>query len=67
MLTEHFSLLAPSVSHEGLGRWRSPELVNSDSKVVVPTAAADVWALGCTLFEVNALIELATWLLYTTD
>lgn len=55
MLTEHFGLLAPSIFREGLTRWMSPELIDPDAEdeAMVPTTSSDVWALGCTLFEVS--------------
>jgi serine/threonine protein kinase len=54
MLTEHFGLLAPSISQVDLSRWMSPELVNPDTEEEPrPTTASDVWALACTLFEVS--------------
>ncbi|KAF8594491.1 kinase-like protein [Ceratobasidium sp. AG-I] len=52
--TRSFALLAPSISYAGLSRWMSPELVNFDPEEGAPrpTTASDVWALGCTLYEI---------------
>ncbi|KAG8795266.1 hypothetical protein FRC12_016613 [Ceratobasidium sp. 428] len=45
--------LVPSVNLAGLSRWLSPELIDfGDGDVAKPTKASDVWALGCTLFEI---------------
>lgn len=46
--------LVPSVVFTGFSRWMSPELfdLNLDGTDVPPTLASDVWALGCTIFEI---------------
>jgi serine/threonine protein kinase len=52
MLTQEFLTLAPSVLLTGICRWMSPELLESKGKVV-GTIASDIWALGCTMYEVS--------------
>ncbi|CAE6514096.1 unnamed protein product, partial [Rhizoctonia solani] len=48
-----FEFFAPSVSQAGQIRWTSPELLQaSGDQRPTPTTASDVWALGCTLFEI---------------
>ncbi|KAF8597270.1 kinase-like protein, partial [Ceratobasidium sp. AG-I] len=55
-LTRNIAVLVPSISHAGLSRWMSPELVNFDpgegNATPTPTTASDVWAVGCTLYEI---------------
>ncbi|EUC56139.1 tyrosine kinase catalytic domain protein [Rhizoctonia solani AG-3 Rhs1AP] len=55
-LAEEFGLSAPSISPADRARWSSPELLNADTddqlKAPTCTIASDVWALGCTLFEI---------------
>ncbi|CAE6486939.1 unnamed protein product [Rhizoctonia solani] len=53
-LVEEFGLFVPSISQLSRIRWLSPELldINSEDRILVPTVASDVWALGCTIFEV---------------
>ncbi|KAG9091446.1 hypothetical protein FS749_016541 [Ceratobasidium sp. UAMH 11750] len=50
-LTQGFATLAPTISHSGICRWMSPELFDSDNEIIT-TRASDIWALGCTLYEV---------------
>ncbi|KAG8715251.1 hypothetical protein FRC09_016784 [Ceratobasidium sp. 395] len=48
-----FAAYAPSISFDGLTRWFGPELLEDDTdQVPPPTLASDIWALGCTLYEV---------------
>ncbi|KAG8706613.1 hypothetical protein FRC09_002326 [Ceratobasidium sp. 395] len=48
-----FAAYAPSISFDGLTRWFSPELFDDDTdQIPQPTLASDIWALGCTLYEV---------------
>ncbi|KAG8794239.1 hypothetical protein FRC12_000091 [Ceratobasidium sp. 428] len=48
-----FAAYAPSISFDGLTRWFSPELLDDDTdQVPQPTLTSDVWALGCTIYEV---------------
>ncbi|CAE6520319.1 unnamed protein product, partial [Rhizoctonia solani] len=53
-LVEGFGLFAPSISQANRTRWSSPELLDPDIEDQTPayTVASDVWALGCTLFEI---------------
>ncbi|CAE6445064.1 unnamed protein product [Rhizoctonia solani] len=53
-MVEQFGLFAPSVSQVSRTRWLSPELLDTDAEEYnpTPTVASDVWALGCTLFEI---------------
>lgn len=54
-LCHSFSALVPSVSFVGHSRWMSPELIDIDiDEPIVPTKPSDIWALGCTLYEVRA-------------
>ncbi|CAE6457707.1 unnamed protein product [Rhizoctonia solani] len=48
-----FEFFAPSITQAGQVRWMSPELLqtNTDQRPI-PTTASDIWALGCTLFEI---------------
>lgn len=57
VFTRPFALLAPSISYAGFSRWMSPELVEFDLEggAPEPTTASDIWALGCTIFEVSWL------------
>ncbi|CEL61426.1 putative serine/threonine-protein kinase WNK4 OS=Arabidopsis thaliana GN=WNK4 PE=1 SV=1 [Rhizoctonia solani AG-1 IB] len=52
-MIEEFGLFAPSISQVSRTRWLSPELLDVDSEehAPIPTVASDLWALGCTLFE----------------
>ncbi|KAG8724901.1 hypothetical protein FRC09_012313 [Ceratobasidium sp. 395] len=53
MMCYPFAAYAPSISFDGLTRWFSPELLDDDAdQVPQPTLASDVWALGCTMYEV---------------
>ncbi|KAG8782991.1 hypothetical protein FRC12_020229 [Ceratobasidium sp. 428] len=53
-LIQPFAGAVPSISYPGL-RWSSPELVELElaQSAPTPTMASDVWALGCTAFEVH--------------
>ncbi|KAF8693789.1 hypothetical protein RHS03_08349, partial [Rhizoctonia solani] len=53
-LVEEFGLFVPSISQVSRIRWLSPELldINAEDHVPIPTVASDVWALGCTIFEI---------------
>ncbi|GAB1520348.1 hypothetical protein RhiTH_003422 [Rhizoctonia solani] len=52
-LVEGFESFAPSISQGGRVRWLSPELLQTEpDQRMVPTIESDVWALGCTLFEI---------------
>ncbi|KAH7322114.1 kinase-like domain-containing protein [Rhizoctonia solani] len=47
----------PSITFTGFSRWMGPELLDidpDDDVMVSPTTESDVWALGCTLFEILA-------------
>ncbi|KAG8730697.1 hypothetical protein FRC11_006064, partial [Ceratobasidium sp. 423] len=48
--------LASSITFTGFSRWMSPELLDvdldDDDAVTVSTTYSDIWALGCTIFEV---------------
>ncbi|CAE6467981.1 unnamed protein product [Rhizoctonia solani] len=49
--------LASSITFTGFSRWMSPELLDIDpdnEDPVVPTTSSDIWALGCTIFEIIA-------------
>lgn len=46
---------APSIVFAGFSRWMGPELVDTDpdsDDMIAPTVASDIWALGCTIFEI---------------
>ncbi|KAG9124307.1 hypothetical protein FRC07_012077 [Ceratobasidium sp. 392] len=60
MLTQAFATLVPTVSYSEICRYMSPERLNNGDEMVA-TIASDVWALGCTLYEV-----LSTRLPYST-
>ncbi|KAG8794969.1 hypothetical protein FRC12_019540 [Ceratobasidium sp. 428] len=47
-----FAAYAPSISFDGITRWFSPELLKRGASAPQPTLASDVWALGCTLYEI---------------
>ncbi|KAG8794987.1 hypothetical protein FRC12_019314 [Ceratobasidium sp. 428] len=48
-----FAAHVPSISYTGFSRWLSPELLGYDADdIAQPTLASDIWALGCTLFEI---------------
>ncbi|KAG8788710.1 hypothetical protein FRC12_014283 [Ceratobasidium sp. 428] len=50
-----FAAYAPSISFDGLTRWFSPELLDDDTdETPQPTLASDIWALGCTMYEILA-------------
>ncbi|KAG9091033.1 hypothetical protein FS749_000117 [Ceratobasidium sp. UAMH 11750] len=52
-LCHPIAALVPSVNLTGLSRWLSPELLDLDAEdTAKPTKASDVWALGCTLYEI---------------
>ncbi|KAG8713345.1 hypothetical protein FRC08_013376 [Ceratobasidium sp. 394] len=51
MLAQEFATLVPTVSFDGLCRWMSPELLDNQHALVF-TLRSDIWALGCTLFEI---------------
>ncbi|KAF8599961.1 kinase-like protein [Ceratobasidium sp. AG-I] len=52
-LCDPFSTLLPSISFVGDSRWMSPELIDVDiDEPTVPTTRSDIWAIGCTLFEI---------------
>ncbi|KAG9093926.1 hypothetical protein FS749_013477 [Ceratobasidium sp. UAMH 11750] len=52
-LCHPIAALVPSVNLTGLSRWLSPELLDLDAEdIVEPTKESDVWALGCTLYEI---------------
>ncbi|CAE6502487.1 unnamed protein product [Rhizoctonia solani] len=53
-LVERFGLFAPSISQSNRTRWLSPELLDTDADEQPPvcTTESDIWALGCTLFEI---------------
>ncbi|KDN33532.1 hypothetical protein RSAG8_13379, partial [Rhizoctonia solani AG-8 WAC10335] len=53
-LAEEFGLFAPSISQSNRTRWLCPELldIGPDDQPPTCTMASDVWALGCTLFEI---------------
>ncbi|KAG8747581.1 hypothetical protein FRC12_014033 [Ceratobasidium sp. 428] len=52
MLAQEFATLVPTVTLTGICRWMSPELLNNEYDTVTPTQASDIWALGCTLYEI---------------
>ncbi|KAG8771996.1 hypothetical protein FRC12_003302 [Ceratobasidium sp. 428] len=52
MLAQEFATLVPTVSLAGISRWMSPELLNNEDNTITPTQASDIWALGCTLYEI---------------
>ena len=57
-LCDPFSTLVPSISFIGHSRWMSPELINLDvGEPFVPTVASDIWAIGCTLYEVLLFLD----------
>ncbi|KAF8722364.1 Protein tyrosine kinase, partial [Rhizoctonia solani] len=66
-LVEEFGLFVPSISQLSRIRWLSPELldINSEDRILVPTVASDVWALGCTIFEVREIYHLLSRLFIT--
>lgn len=47
--------VVPTIVFTGFSRWMSPELfnLNPDGTSEAPTLASDIWALGCTIFEVS--------------
>ncbi|KAJ1301300.1 hypothetical protein OPQ81_003702 [Rhizoctonia solani] len=52
-LLEDFEFSVPSISLAGQIRWMSPELLQADTdRRLIHTTSSDVWALGCTLFEI---------------
>ncbi|KAG9120613.1 G2-specific serine/threonine protein kinase, partial [Ceratobasidium sp. 392] len=51
LLAQEFATLVPTVSLAGISRWMSPELFDNDN-ALVPTTESDIWALGCTLYEI---------------
>ncbi|KAG9102381.1 hypothetical protein FS749_004167 [Ceratobasidium sp. UAMH 11750] len=51
MLAQEFATLVPTVSFDGLCRWMSPELLRNENALLF-TLSSDIWALGCTLFEI---------------
>ncbi|KAG8713344.1 hypothetical protein FRC08_013375 [Ceratobasidium sp. 394] len=51
MLAQQFATLVPTVSFDGLCRWMSPELLSNENALLF-TLRSDIWALGCTLFEI---------------
>ncbi|KAG9093570.1 hypothetical protein FRC06_011461 [Ceratobasidium sp. 370] len=53
-LCHPIAAIVPSVNLTGLSRWLSPELLDLNAEdIVKPTKESDVWALGCTLYEVR--------------
>ncbi|CAE6509743.1 unnamed protein product [Rhizoctonia solani] len=49
--------LASAITFTGFSRWMSPELLDvdpDDDALIVSTTFSDIWALGCTIFEVVA-------------
>ncbi|KAG8689995.1 hypothetical protein FRC09_012175, partial [Ceratobasidium sp. 395] len=52
MLAQEFATLAPTVSLAGITRWMSPELLDNEDDSIVPTTSSDIWALGCTIYEI---------------
>ena len=52
-LCSKFAGSLPGVSMEGLSRWMSPELLDPHQEDVAATVMSDIWALGCTVFEVS--------------
>ncbi|KAG8710035.1 hypothetical protein FRC08_017705 [Ceratobasidium sp. 394] len=51
ILAQGFATLAPTVELNGICRWMSPELFEDGHEMIL-TWASDIWALGCTLYEV---------------
>ena len=45
------NMSSTSTACAGTLRWKAPELVETDSNNGV-TLASDIWALGCTIYEV---------------
>ncbi|KAF8597391.1 kinase-like protein [Ceratobasidium sp. AG-I] len=63
-LCHPFSALVPSISFIGHSRWMSPELIDvSIDEPVVTTTASDIWAIGCTLYEIFHTLNTNTMLL----
>ncbi|CUA69862.1 Serine/threonine-protein kinase flr-4 [Rhizoctonia solani] len=49
--------LASAITFTGFSRWMSPELLDmdpDDETPTVPSMPSDIWALGCTIFEIIA-------------
>lgn len=55
-LVEGFEYYAPEISQDNIIRWWSPELLRP--KLTTRTTASDIWALGCTLYEVSVLYSI---------
>lgn len=56
------SRVAGEIDESGLGmngtiRWMAPELLRGEPEAAVcPTLPSDVWAFGCTFYEVRELL-----------
>ncbi|CAE6531163.1 unnamed protein product [Rhizoctonia solani] len=60
--------LASAITFTGFSRWMSPELLDMDPDDDIPLVSSmpsDIWALGCTIFEVIA--EKLPYFEYTHD